>query len=260
MAIQEISISSFSDYLDTIKELTSDWKLDKGVKPYFRGQSDGSKPPLPRLFRKGGAENERDLTSFFKRRARMYTERGIPEDSHARQLSLMQHVGLPTRLLDWTESAGAGLFFAVHEREELDAVVWLLNPIELNKLSAIKGPPASNKGPVKKSYALAFRVDAPEEPPEYPIAVAPTEVHIRITAQCGRFTIHGKDTRSFVDQFRDHALSSDGYLVKLVIPWLPRDAPRDAIRKDLELLGISYSTLFPDLDGLARELRDTFAP
>ncbi len=52
----------------------------------------------------------------------------------------MQHYGAPTRLLDWTESAMAGLFFAVFNKNEdkpsddYDAVVWMLHPLELNKL------------------------------------------------------------------------------------------------------------------------------
>jgi hypothetical protein len=250
MAIREVEVDSVSCYLDAIRDVTSHWYFPTGCNPWFRGQSDGSKPPLPSVFRR--SHKEQDLVTFFIQRAGMYTNDPLPR-SPAQWLSLMQHVGLPTRLLDWTDSALAGLFFAVNSEANIDGAVWMLDPIELNKLSNIVNLPASDMEPVVQSYKIAFSAN-PKNPPKFPIAVSPTHVHKRMAVQRGCFTIHGRDKRSFVAQFEQHPFAGDGRLVKLRIP----ERARQPLIRELAILGIKYATLFPDLDGLARELADTF--
>lgn len=59
----------------------------------------------------------------------------VIRDDRASWLTLMQHYGLPTRLLDWSESPLVALYFALSSDEDAktDAAVWVLNPMRLNK-------------------------------------------------------------------------------------------------------------------------------
>ncbi|NOU20106.1 MAG: FRG domain-containing protein [Bacteroidales bacterium] len=61
-------------------------------------------------------------------------------DSTLDWLCLMQHHGIPTRLLDWTESILIALYFAVREKNECDGYIFALNGARLNKITRIGKP------------------------------------------------------------------------------------------------------------------------
>ena len=179
--------------------------------PWFRGEPANSDTPLlPKLYREsgGGAEAENDLLQFFRSMGPHPFYGAPPGRKDTDQwLYLAQHVGLPTRLLDWTEGALAVLFFSLEEQRPR---VWMLHPLELNAKSRITqfelpwhnplqhNPKRRRKGlPYKTNASLraAWQKGHAEFHQTHPIAFYPTYIHPRLAAQRSCFTIHGENSR-----------------------------------------------------------------
>lgn len=239
------SIKSVEMFIEQITQLQQRWKI-KG-RPWFRGQRV-DKPLCPRLLREHYDENE--LVQIFRIKAPMLYE--TPEKGEwDKWLCLMQHSGAPTRLLDWTEGALIALYFALYKsyKQGSNPVVWMIEPLILNKISIneMVYPLSFSKQGIKNfQYAFDKGVDAYEKP----VALYPVEVHVRMSVQKSCFTIHGSDERSIEDIFHGTELLDQGYLIKFSIDL----NSYKKMLSTLQTLGISYSTLLPDLDGLGFEL------
>src|SRR5712664_980055 len=165
----------------------------------------------------------------------------------------MQHFGAPKRLLDWTDGSLIGMYFAVKPQDHFrDSAVWMLDPVWFN-VEVLNERDESNYAegvllPDWKEVEPWF-----PEPFEqvldvnYPVAIDPPHVARRISVQRSRFTVHGKSKRG-LDVLAGKM--SKPRLVKFVIP----NRVRNEILKDLSTCGIVETSVFPDLEGLSREL------
>ena len=124
-----IVIKSIEQFIEAIRDGSSGWHDEEPR--WFRGEPSCNTPLMPTLYR-GGPRRENESLQMFRARGAGYSN-SVPHRDHTDQwLFLAQHVGLPTRLLDWSEGALIGLHFALKAD---DPVVWMLNPLELNDLS-----------------------------------------------------------------------------------------------------------------------------
>jgi hypothetical protein len=181
----------------------------------------------------------------------------------------MQHHRAPTRLLDWSESLNTALFFSCldwikNRNIDLctDGTVFGLNPIFLNErvLNLSEFPVTWTQGSVLQTIKFAFGtqtelVNGATIPfLQWPVAVFPSTVHGRMRAQKACFTLHGADHRDLRTIFSENGWSAANMLLEVTIP---RDR-KPQLADDLALAGTTYSTIFPDLEGLASDLAFQF--
>jgi hypothetical protein len=168
----------------------------------------------------------------------------------------MQHYGVPTRLLDWTENPLVALFFALERvKSELlandDAVVWILDPVELN-LRALSNREGTGKVLGAYSPELEGYMPSPEGRRVsmiLPLAVYGIHNSPRIVNQRGGFMLFGKSTTPL----EENADVLRGGIIKYI---RIKSSGLKGIFADLFKMGVSDSVIYPDLDGLGRELRN----
>ncbi len=144
----EAITEAFENFANPKLRVNSDgeWSQEMWV---FRGLKKGSYPLQPSIEREAGpsmpwaALEYKILYEEFQPKAQMHMEPGALPDSGdvLSWLALMQHHGVPTRLLDFTLSPYVALYFALRERtrEEKSAshvVVWAIDARALMGVAA----------------------------------------------------------------------------------------------------------------------------
>lgn len=251
--------------------LTGHWHLPRIARPWFRGHEQANWQLVPSILRNGNQQHEFQLTKRFRLLAPGF---GVEIDTHRldQWLFLMQHHRAPTRLLDWSESLNTALFFACldwikHRDIEQcsDGTVFALNPIFLNEqvLGISDFPVTWVQNRVLQTIKFAFgtqnepvigRDQAPITFLQWPVAVFPSTVHGRMRAQKACFTLHGADDHDLRSIFSENGWSGANMLLEYAIP---REG-KPQLADDLALTGTTYSTIFPDLEGLASDLAFQF--
>ncbi|MCT4648481.1 MAG: FRG domain-containing protein [Carboxylicivirga sp.] len=254
-------INNLEDFITKVNYVYSSWEgQDATPFIWFRGQANQAWDLVPGMYRNGGMnEYEREMVRDFKLNALTYMS-NIPEND-VDWLFVMQHYGMTTRLLDWTESYLTALYFAVLDYlTESDSAVWILDSWSLNSmvLGETVSVPTSNHR-IMKRYHIPTNEDSVVRQVEaqWPIAVRPQRNTKRIIAQKGCFTIHASDSRGLnviindVNAIRKpNGQWNNVNLVKFIID----GASKIDILKDLIKAGLSHSVLFPELEGLSKEI------
>ncbi len=148
-------------------------------------------------------------------------------------LSIAQHWGMPTRLLDWTANPLAGLWFAVSQdprKGEKHGVVWVLEAPNERAL-------ACDEGIFNLKRTCFFQ---------------PPHIDRRIVAQSAWFSVYRHNRDKFLpleeqQRYRDK--------VKRLL--IPRTCIK-SLRQELRVLGYSHASMYPDLGGLSNDIQAAF--
>ena len=211
------TIESFEDLHRFVTPRKSD------VFPVFRGVKDAENhllvPSVGRLRFSSSAK----LQKYEKRIFEVFKKSSLPHLSQRpatdwEWLSLAQHHGLPTRLLDWTYNPLVATYFAVAHDEQCDSAIYM-STISDSVDETVETDPFS------VTRVIRYR---------------PSHINARIVVQRGLFTIHPNPSEPLVAKGIKRAL-------------IPAHS-RKKLRDELHRYGVSSAVLFPGLDGLAAEI------
>jgi hypothetical protein len=240
------TVSNTGQLLESLSTLAEKISTDDVV--WFRGHASSSFKLLPSIARDSKAlERESLLAKRFKQNA--YPFRNLPPQSEWEWLFLMQHFGVPTRLLDWTESPLVALYFVVNDNDPIydknDGHLWALLPARFNFEIPRVRPAVSVDIP---SFGIDGVLDdyRPDQialeamSNKLPVAAIAQRQNERIMAQLGVFTIMHRDATPL-------EILADAFLARFTIP----AAAKPRFRSELSSLRITRLTLFPELASVA---------
>ncbi len=226
----------------------------------FRGLSNAGYRLETTLVRLQGdySKLERHLLRNFKK----YAHRNVVQkDSLWHWLSVAQHYGLPTRLLDWTYSP----FFAAHfatanlENFGLDGVIWAVNYLKAHQLLPDKlrlqlDQEGANVFTVEmlSESVKSFEELAEMRPEDFVIFFEPPSIDDRIVNQFAFFSVMSDPTAALDDWLGDHPELWRKIVIPARLKW--------EIRDKLDQGNITERILFPGLDGLSRWLKRHYSP
>src|SRR5258708_20949809 len=242
--------------IDTVQQIVEkfDWSEQEG-KWIFRGQREytwGLKTSSDRMFEEYTKASvsklnvEIALIKRFQRESHHYGINNINYLNIPEWLSLMQHYGSPTRLLDWTHSPWVGLFFAIIDLEkDKDAALWLADWTEID---------SNTNDTLKELYKKDHNVMSIDDfiktisLGDGIVKLNSFKQNQRQIIQQGTFLFPTNIEKTFEDNLIKKL--TKGSLIKLKVPYRIK---ADIIKK-LYRMNISFTTLYPGIEGFSRSL------
>ncbi|MCC5781757.1 FRG domain-containing protein [Kocuria sp. CCUG 69068] len=256
------------DLYGLIATLThNDWQPSGGslrINVVYRGHAVADRDLDTSLFRLRGTSSGQ-IEPHILRNFRKYAARDTsPGDSDWNWLSVAQHHGLPTRLLDWSNSPYVALHFATADPRcyEAPGAVWCVDyaavhellPDELGREITAHAAGLFTTGMLERvAYAMAdfdrFR-DAHGR--AVPLFFEPPSLDERIVNQAAVFSAMSAATGSLHDWLGEHPELYRKVIIPASLKW--------RIRDHLDQANMTERVLFPGLDGLSRWLTRYYGP
>lgn len=256
MVVEESNFRSFIKFYEKLQLIN---KTSKN-KLWFRGQRDASWKISPSIYRKEYKDDnevileETEILSYLRRRGYPFIK-DKPESFD--ELFIAQHYGFPTRLVDWTENPLLGLYFALDGwTGDCDIAVYALDPAKWNEQVLTGRQNNYHKIlPLSDSLVDSLSPDKISGSHNTPLNIQANRNNDRIVAQRGEFTLFGTARISMDDHYSSITMPEgakwETALHKIIIKKSAVGNFRDA----LDGFGITESTIYPNLDSVAKEVR-----
>lgn len=250
-------IKSLNEYIEKVEQTIGKWGYDFGntTHPWYRGQSNENSELIPSLYRdKHSLLFEREMIRDFQLNSIPFLD--LKPEYHIEWMYIMQHYGIPTRLLDWTESYLFALYFAVENfmDQTYNPCVWVFAPWSLNINTIMQQSIPTHTHDSIRNYEIEQKsgIVSRTVKAEFPVAIRPIRNNARLFAQKGMFTIHGKN-QSSIDKIYNQ-LSSPRKKIQLEKIVIDKSFKKK-IYRELYKAGVTPIKFYPDLAGLSQEIK-----
>ena len=283
--IHQTIICSLQDLIKYQKSLSA----NKSHKWIFRGEGfsgrikDSLKTSLEMAFDsidpslKGARLNkhkinaEKDIIREFQRKLHLYSDNLPTRADIIQWLSLMQHHGAPTRLLDWTYSFWVAIHFAVSgctPGKKKTVAIWAVNVKDIVQkqektfdnntkirrlVEAIRNNhdlPYCDPDAIRDNAIVHHLIEVPKPMLYISSSFRRNE---RLTLQQGTFLITGDITKSLKKNMQETASLDDENYVRVGVIKLTPGLKMDIVNRLLEM-NMNNAVLFPGIDGFCRSL------
>lgn len=272
--IREVPCTRWDQLMGELFADSLDQELDRYRSPYvFRGLPDYDYTLESSLNRLGHTDAqklriiEERLVDSFRKYAHGEFD---PAASNWHWISLAQHHGLPTRLLDWTYSPFVALHFATSDLSLMDhdAVVWCVDrwaiqrwlPEDLRDALTARRIGVFPIELLASEFPTFDKFDKPDQCKDFMVFFEPPALDGRIVNQGALFSFLSRPDLDLDDWLARISTEHDSGRPPLCKKVMVAKDLKWEVRDKLDAANLQERVLFPGLDGLSAWLKRWYTP
>lgn len=256
--MKEVEIRSVAELIEQLNNLPNHF--------LYRGHANADWPLQSSLERIIGSkwsageakQFEEDSLVQFQSKFHLYDRENVKPDSKLAWLSIMQHYGVPTRLLDFTESPYVALYFALEAYNPQTCTDFAIFAFDytaimncsIAHISSEDGAFNETRFSVYQKQDEIFETVVDRFAYDIAWIAEPKQLNARLDRQAGSFLLSGNRGLRIQD-----VLDSEPYANVTMYKFRVAHELYTGIFSLLRKMNINSKSLYGDLDGLARSIR-----